>query len=161
MTYENEKSILPPLLNNDCDDVEIICRAMQEENFSDYISVLRSEFEIIDSPSWELLAENKNYIPIAAFYGDEFVGGLLVERKFDLFRKPTKFYFLRYFAVEKTFRQKGVGKKIVQYVESLAEKEGITRIELTSANFRTVSHKFYESIGFTVKRTKVFIKEAV
>ena len=145
--------------NNDGNGLEITCRAMQEENFSDYISILREEFEIIDSPNWNLLAENENYIPIAAFNGDEFVGGLLVERQFDLLRQPSKFYFLIYVAVKKTFRRKGAGKKLFQYVENLAAKEGITRIELTSANFRTEAHKFYESMGLTVKKTKVFIKE--
>lgn len=140
--------------------MEIICRAMQKENFADYVSVLREEFEIIDSPDWDLLAKNENYIPIAAFNGDEFVGGLIIERQFDLFRQPSKTYFLRYFAVKKTFRRKNAGKKLFRYVESLAAKEGITRIELTCANFRTGSHKFYEAMGLTVKKTKVFIKES-
>lgn len=50
--------------------------------------------------------------------------------------------------VEKKFRDKGLGKKLMQHCITLAKQNGCKIIQLTSNKSRTDTHRFYTNLGF-------------
>ena len=62
-------------------------------------------------------------------------------------------------AVDPKFQGRGVGKKLMCYIEKYAMNNNMAFIRLNSANYRLEAHKFYENIGYTSdKLQKRFIK---
>lgn len=88
------------------------------------------------------------------------VGCAFIEIQTDYVR-PKKIAYITYVAVDVNYRKQGIGKKLMSAVEGICIDKGCSAIELTSANFRTGAHAFYESLGFTRKKTTVFIREIV
>jgi len=50
--------------------------------------------------------------------------------------------------VGESWRSRGIGKKLMQYVEDLAHSEQCQYIRLASGISRTEAHKFYERLGY-------------
>lgn len=50
--------------------------------------------------------------------------------------------------VDKPFRQKGVGSRLVDEISKIAKKRGCRKVELDSAFRRKKAHEFYKSKGF-------------
>ncbi|MFB0560431.1 MAG: GNAT family N-acetyltransferase [Candidatus Lokiarchaeia archaeon] len=50
--------------------------------------------------------------------------------------------------VEEKFRNKGIGKKLVDFVEQQIKHERIRGIELSSDFNRNQAHKFWERLGY-------------
>ena len=62
-------------------------------------------------------------------------------------------------AVSSNFQGKGIGKKLMVFVEEYALNNNINFIRLNSGSHRLEAHKFYENIGYTCNKTqKRFIK---
>ena len=86
------------------------------------------------------------------------VGCAFVEVQEDLIR-PRRIIYVTYVAVDERYRGLGIGKQIMTGVKDICEKKHCSAIELTSANYRTKAHLFYEALGFDKKQTTLFIKE--
>jgi (aminoalkyl)phosphonate N-acetyltransferase len=56
--------------------------------------------------------------------------------------------------VAKGYRDKGIGKLLLDTIRQMAIDEGYTHIEVTSNNKRTEAHRFYESNGYTKSHFK-------
>lgn len=130
--------------------------------YADLFSLLNSVYDsTIDQQTLEknyigkdkhiLVAINKNNQPTL-------IGCAFVEFQYDYVR-PKKIGYVTYVAVNENFRHQGIGKELMSAVENLCKYNNCSAIELTSANFRTKAHLFYDSLGFTKKATTVFIKE--
>lgn len=50
--------------------------------------------------------------------------------------------------VDKEYRGKGIGSKLLEYITNIAKEKSCVRIELDSALDRNQAHKFYEQNGF-------------
>lgn len=62
-------------------------------------------------------------------------------------------------AVLPEFQGKGIGKKLMHYLEVNAKNDSVSFVRLNSADYRVEAHKFYESIGYVCDKTqKRFIK---
>ncbi|BBM46273.1 acetyltransferase, GNAT family [Leptotrichia trevisanii] len=62
-------------------------------------------------------------------------------------------------AVNSNFQGKGIGKKLMVFVEEYALNNNVNFIRLNSGSHRLKAHKFYENIGYTCNKTqKRFIK---
>lgn len=59
------------------------------------------------------------------------------------------------FIVDKDYRRKGIGKKLIQEAECWAKKQGAVAIALNSGNRpeRKDAHQFYTSLGYIAKST--------
>ena len=57
-------------------------------------------------------------------------------------------------AVDSNFQGKGIGKKLMSYIEDYALKNNISYIRLNSNVRRIEAHKFYESIGYVCDKTQ-------
>ena len=61
--------------------------------------------------------------------------------------------------VDKSFRQQGIGKLLVEAVKNWATENGTTKLRVRCNINRPESHQFYNSLGFTLnKEQKVFDK---
>lgn len=89
---------------------------------------------------------------------DNIIGCAFLEMKRDYVR-PYKYGFISYVAVDKSYRQHGIGRKLIEKIIDVARANDCSAIELTSANSRETAHIFYQTLGFTKKKTTVFIKE--
>jgi GNAT superfamily N-acetyltransferase len=50
--------------------------------------------------------------------------------------------------VMSSLRGRGIGEKMIEHADALAQGRGCRLIELTSHRSRTDAHRFYERIGF-------------
>lgn len=91
---------------------------------------------------------------------DSLVGCSFIEIKEDYVR-PERIIYVTYVAVDEKFRHKGIGKMLIDKVEQMCCELECSAIELTSANYRTGAHAFYDRLGFTKKKTTVFIKDVL
>ena len=63
-------------------------------------------------------------------------------------------------AVDQAYQHQGIGRLLMQALESQAISKGIHHVRLNSANHRTGAHAFYESIGYDCYKTqKAFSKD--
>ena len=62
-------------------------------------------------------------------------------------------------AVEQAYQHQGIGRLLMQALESQALSKGVHHIRLNSASHRTGAHAFYQSIGYDCYKTqKAFSK---
>ena len=106
----------------------------------------------------EQYVNNTRSILVAQNKEGRLTGCAFLEVKED-FVRPERIMYVTYVAVAEEYRKQGIGRKIFAEIENICRKKGCKAIELTSANFRTEAHAFYESMGFTKKQTTLFIKE--
>ena len=73
--------------------------------------------------------------------------------------RPSRILYITYVAVDENYRKHGIGRKLLSKVEKICKERACSAIELTSADFRTDARAFYNKLGFTKKKTTLFIKE--
>ncbi len=101
---------------------------------------------------FEKIFTNPCYHTLIAEFEDQIVGmaGLCT----DLFYEHDGSYVrIVAFVVDSKYRRKGIGKKLMQEIESWARDQGFIAIALNSGNRkeRKDAHQFYLSIGFEAK----------
>jgi hypothetical protein len=77
------------------------------------------------------------------------VVGLAVFRSFENTHVGTKFY-VDDLVTDETRRSSGVGRALIEFLGSLANKRGGSTIELDSGTQRTSAHRFYFREGFVI-----------
>ena len=93
-----------------------------------------------------------------AMFDYHVIGCAFLEIKVDHIR-PYKYGFVSYVAVDNNYRDLGIGKMLIAKISKVCDENDCKSIELTSADFRKSAHIFYHSQGFSIKKTKIFIKE--
>jgi len=64
------------------------------------------------------------------------------------------------FVVEEKFRNKGIGKKLLEAAESWVKEQGYGLIRIRTNVLRREAYRFYENNGYKkVKEQKVYLKE--
>ena len=64
--------------------------------------------------------------------------------------------------VNESHRSRGIGEKLVHAGEQWTRERGLTRIRVRSNVLRERTHRFYERLGYTMKKVqKAFDKELV
>lgn len=58
--------------------------------------------------------------------------------------------------VDKKFRGRGIGKKLMSHLIRVAKKAGVLMIELTSGPSRIAANQLYRSLGFEKRKTNVY-----
>lgn len=62
-------------------------------------------------------------------------------------------------AVDQDYHHQGIGRQLMQALETTAMSKGVNHIRLNSASHRTGAHAFYQSIGYDCYKTqKAFSK---
>ena len=142
--------------------MEFKIREYQKNDYSALIKLLSAVYQ---STITQKVLE-KHYISssrsiIVAVNDDEHVVGCAFVEIQEDYVRPSKIAYITYVAVDENCRKQGIGRKLFDAVEDIGKNKNCIAIELTSANYRVGAHAFYESIGFTHKKTTVFIKKIV
>lgn len=132
----------------------------KESHREGYSRLLEEAFgTALSAGAAERLSGGRDCFALVAVDDDGSVcGGLAAEYRKDCVTDAES-YFITYAAVRKDMRRRGIGRELFREIERTAREENVGRIELTCADFRTESHRFYEAAGYSRKKTKVFIKE--
>jgi len=130
------------------EDYKQISLLLTQLDYPDTEHFLKEKIEILlTEPNEELLVfeEDKNII---AFISVHFMPQLAVKGDFAR---------ISYFAVDKTIRSRGIGRKLEEYCNDLALKRNCDRVEVHCHSRRTDAHRFYIRQGFT-EAPKYFVK---
>ncbi len=114
---------------------------MNEEEIKEKIQILSSSSDDMILV-WEEEGEVKAFISVHFF--------TQLALKGDFLR-------INYFCVDSAMRGKGIGAKMLEYVENEAKKRGCFRIELHSSYKRKKAHIFYKKHGY-FEYPKYFVK---
>jgi len=129
----------------DCKQISLL---LNQLDYSDTEPFIKEKVEILlKDPNEELLVFEEDNIVIAVI-SVHFIPQLAVKRDFAR---------ISYFAVDKNFRSKGIGRRIEEYCTDLAIKRNCDRIEVHCHSRRKDAHRFYMRQGFT-ESPKYFIK---
>ena len=120
------------------------------ENYESKIDKDLLEKQYLNKYKRIILAENTDL--------KEVIGCMFTELQQDFIR-PRKIIYVTYLAVDEKYRGLGIGKTLLGKAESMCTENGCEAVELTSADFRIEAHRFYEKVGYTKKKTTLFIKD--
>ncbi|MBA2648075.1 MAG: GNAT family N-acetyltransferase [Legionella sp.] len=123
------------------DDMPNLLPLMEQLGYSQSLEVLRAQFDIF--------TKQENYgIFLADITG--MIVGWVAWSKSHLFISPTIRLHIEGLVVDKAFRGHGIGKKLMNQVEDLAQQISPCIIDLTSGLRRAKdgSHDFYKSLGY-------------
>lgn len=139
-----------------------IIRQYKSADFEQLKELLNEAFDVtINRETLEAnyISEDRTILIANDYLSDIAVGCAFCEQVNDYIRDE-RLLFISYVAVSSQYRHKGIGTLIFEEIKKIAKERKCTAIELTSANFRTGAHAFYESIGFNKKKTTVFINDS-
>lgn len=86
---------------------------------------------------------------------DRIIGTLRVEKRIHFYSNEIEF-LLTNVAIHKVYRGLGIGTRLFQILEELCFIEGGDYIDLTCANFRAQTHKFYISNKYSKKYNCIY-----
>lgn len=149
--------------NTQDNENDILFRAYEKKDYQDLADLITSVFGPgLDQESFEKeYCQKDKRILLAITNGktvQRVVGFAIYQKRTDQIKKIQSMFVL-YAGIKDEFRKRGIGRLLFQEIESIAKEQGCTCVELTSANHRIDAHEFYSHIGFSRKKTTVFIKE--
>lgn len=144
----NSKYIIRKAEINDVTDLSEIFIEFTGEN-SDTIA-MKKQIEVI--------SKNPNYFVAIACDGEKVVGTAMGVVCYDLCGSCKQFMLIENVAVLPAYRGKGIGKLLMQAQEEFGRKNNCKYIILVSESKRIESHKFYESIGYSIGQEYGFKK---
>ena len=140
--------------------MDITIRKYKCTDYSELAELLGIEYNSrIDQNTLEkkYISEERSIL-VAVTNTNQVVGCSFLEIQEDFIR-PSRIMYVTYVAVNQQFRKNGIGRKLFNAIELECNTNNCSAIELTSANYRTEAHAFYIALGFTKKKTTLFIKE--
>lgn len=129
---------------------------LKEEDIKEYIKFINEVFE------YEGKEENikkliQNEIVLVIKNQDKIIASVMLEPHYE-YIKDKNYYHIGYFGVLKEYRRMGYAKMLFDKIEQLVKENNISYLELTSGNQRKAAHYLYQSQGFKIKDTTVFVK---
>lgn len=109
----------------------------------------------------ETISNNSNYYVAVACDSEKVVGTAMGIVCYDLCGICKQFMVIENVVVLQAYRGKGIGKLLMLELENFAIKNECKYIILVSENKRKVSHKLYESIGYSVNQEYGFKKRLI
>lgn len=94
----------------------------------------------------EQYLKNENY-EIYCYEKDGVIGIVTITKRLTFFYGG-KVAIIEDLVIEEKIRNKGIGKRLVDFVEQRMKQEGIRGIELSSDFHRNQTHRFWERMGY-------------
>ena len=133
---------------------EVEC--LKKESIDSYIKFIKEVFDYEASrQDIEKLIEHDTVLVL--MNQDKVIASVVLEDHYE-YIKSQKYYHVGYFGVLKEYRRMGYANRLFEKIEELVKENNIKYLELTSGNHRKAAHYFYQSKGFKIKDTTVFIK---
>ena len=129
---------------------------LKKENIDSYIKFISEVFDYEpNKEDIEKLIEHDSVLVI--MNQDKVIASVILSEHYE-FIKSQKYYRIGYFGVLKEYRRMGYASRLFEKIEELVKENDIKYLELTSGNHRKAAHYLYQSNGFKIKDTTVFIK---
>lgn len=129
---------------------------LKKEDISNYIKFIKEVFDYeAKEEDIEKLINNNTVLIIKN--QDKIIASVTLEEHYE-YIKAEKFYHIGYFGVLKEYRRMGYANILFDKIEDLVKENNIKYLELTSGNHRKAAHYLYQSRGFKIKDTTVFVK---
>ena len=127
----------------------------KKDDLKDVFDLIKETFNI-DNNSTSCLLDNQKVLTI--YDKDDLAGAVIISLLNDPI-KCKKGFYLNYVSIKESYRNKGLGKSLMNKVISIAENEKIDYIRLTSNKEKIIARKMYESIGMKKIDTDLFYYE--
>ena len=129
---------------------------LKKEDINSYIKFIKEVFDYeTKEEDIEKLINNDTVLIVKN--QDKIIASVTLEEHYE-YIKAEKFYHIGYFGVLKEYRRMGYAKILFDNIEELVKENNIKYLELTSGNHRKAAHYLYQSRGFKIKDTTVFVK---
>ena len=142
--------------------MDIIIRKIEENDYPAVTALLVNELwgnkisGINIVPFFNEVKNDDSYINFVVLLDNEAVG-FISAATFLSAGVVGRFIYIQQIVVKNEYRSKGIGTKILKYIEDHAIANGMNGIGLCSGFQRTDAHRFYERNGFS-KQTQWFGK---
>lgn len=103
---------------------------------------------------------DNNHVELVATFDDIVVGYMLVTFFNDFVTNDVICYF-DYVCVLKKYRNKGIGRAMLEMAIDLARDRSSKYIQLTSSWFREEARDLYDKLGFVIRDSDIYRKELV
>lgn len=102
------------------------------------------------------MLDNDSYFIYGYFENDKLLGAIYYRESFtnNEITKTKKIYFIEDIVVNNNEQHKGIGKKLVNFIENKALENDVSCIELVVWSFNRQAITFYESLGYTCKNLR-------
>ena len=130
-------------------------REYREEDFSFVNNILQESFSVSKRNF-----KKDEFKEIVISLDNIVIGYLLLTKVYNPI-KDIYYYLIDYVSIDSNYRNRGFGKKLLEYVFILAKRENISYLQLTSNRSRVAAHKLYLSLGFVKRDSDIFRKEIV
>lgn len=92
---------------------------------------------------------------IGIYKDNNLIGICQIDYINDIFENKKRAY-INNFCIDKNYRNKGYGDKLLKSCINILKKEKIDYINMTSNKTRTIAHKLYQKNNFTIVDTNIF-----
>jgi len=93
----------------------------------------------------EMLARNDFHVIVALKHG-RLTGGLTAY-EMNMFKRKTTEMFLYEIEVEESYRQKGIGKALIEYLKQMCDSKGIVEMFVGTSKDNLAARKLYSTTG--------------
>ncbi len=140
-------------------DNGVIFRLADQSDYFGIRDLMKRVFKIqLKKENYELYIADEDNLIIVVESENNIIASVCIEKQWNAFTGESIF-FIRNSAVDDNYRKRGIYTKINKIVWDIAKRENISSVELTCADFRENSQRYYLDHGYTIKKTKVFIRE--
>lgn len=131
-------------------------RAIEKQDYSAVYELVKNELGYADTDynsfisrldEMELLDAYSIFIAVK----DGEIVGFVGLQKGIAFELDSKYFRIIAFAVNSKYQGQGIGTQIIDYVQHLAEQNGVNAIAVTSGLHREQTHRFYTKNGYEKK----------
>ena len=142
------------LTEKDYESVNKAYHKLHEEHVKGRPDIYTETRELLTKEEFQEIVKSEEYVAVGAKKQEELAGFVIAKRKVTpenpMLKKNHTLYIDAIYVMEK-FRKQGVGRSLYSYLEVLAEKESLQRIDLKVWAFNAGAVAFYESLGFQVQ----------
>lgn len=108
--------------------------------------------------AYDEIENDPHCLLIGVYEGDHLVATASLTRCFDLTGDTRCYYSMENFVVDRNYRRKGVGTRLMAYLEEYVKAHNGRYINFTSSVAREEAHSFYSSVGYASDCVKGFKK---
>jgi ribosomal protein S18 acetylase RimI-like enzyme len=134
-------------------EIALLNDAVQKIHTEHYPEVFKYPTDATETGRFfrDRISDDDSFIFIARISGQAvgYVWCTIQQRHENVFKYGQERIYIHQLSVEPEFRRKGVGRKLMHAVESVARENGISRFALDSWEFNKEAHAFFEQLGFS------------
>lgn len=131
------------------DDLPVIIQLYGDDNIGSTREILAEPIDDIYIRAFEDIAKDRNNQIYVIEDQGKVIGTLQYTIITHLNRTAAKRAQIESVHIHRDYRNKGIGKKFMQFAIDLAKSDGCKIVQLTSDKTRQDAQRFYQDLGFT------------